>query len=56
VGGDSASLAGITLDQLKRTYARYYVPNNAALIVTGDVTSGQVITGRGGLQGLEGGA
>src|SRR2546422_1261100 len=44
VGGDSASLAGITLDQLKRTYARYYVPNNAALIVTGDVTSGQVIT------------
>ncbi len=43
VGGDSTSLAGITLDQLKRTYARYYVPNNAALIVTGDVTSRQVL-------------
>jgi zinc protease len=39
VGGDSASLAGITLDRLKQTYARYYVPNNAALIVTGDVSS-----------------
>jgi zinc protease len=43
VGGDSTSLAGITLDQLKQTYARYYVPNNAALIVTGDVASGQVL-------------
>jgi len=37
VGGDSASLQGISLDRLKATYARYYVPNNAALIVTGDV-------------------
>jgi zinc protease len=42
VGGDSASLAGISLDRLKQTYARYYVPNNAALIVTGDVASEQV--------------
>jgi zinc protease len=42
VGGDSASLAGITLDRLKDVYARYYVPNNAALIVTGDVSSNQV--------------
>jgi zinc protease len=40
--GDSATLAGITLDHLKQTYARYYVPNNAALIVTGDVLSEQV--------------
>lgn len=37
VGGDSSSLQGISLDRLKATYARYYVPNNAALIVTGDV-------------------
>src|SRR5207344_67873 len=37
VGGDSSSLQGISLDLLKATYARYYVPNNAALIVTGDV-------------------
>ncbi len=42
VGGDSASLARITLDMLKQTFARYYVPNNAALIVTGDVTGEQV--------------
>ena len=42
VEGDSTSLAGLTLDPLKRTYARYYVPNNAALIVTGDVASDQV--------------
>jgi len=37
VGGDSTSLQGISLDRLKATYARYYVPNNATLIVTGDV-------------------
>ena len=42
VGGDSASLAGITVERLKQVYARYYVPNNAALIVTGDVSSDQV--------------
>jgi zinc protease len=41
-GGDSTSLAGITLDRLKQTYTRYYIPNNAALIVTGDVSSEQV--------------
>lgn len=37
VGGDSASIQTIPLDRLKATYERYYVPNNAALIVTGDV-------------------
>ena len=37
VGGDSSSLQRISLERLKATYARYYVPNNAALIVTGDV-------------------
>src|SRR5207302_1334586 len=42
VGGDRASLAGMTLDRLKQTYARYYLPNNAALIVTGDVSSERV--------------
>lgn len=44
VGGDSASLARINLDILKQTFGRYYVPNNAALIVTGDVTSERVFT------------
>lgn len=42
VAGDSLSLVDITLTQLMEQYARYYVPNNAALIVTGDVTSGEV--------------
>ena len=44
VGGDSASLQGISLDRLKATYARYYVPNNAALIVTGDVDPERIFT------------
>ncbi len=43
VGGDSSSLQGISLDRLKATYARYYVPNNAALIVTGDVQADRII-------------
>ena len=43
VGGDSSTLAGITLERLRATYARYYVPNNAALIVTGDVASDRVV-------------
>jgi zinc protease len=44
IGGDSASLQGISLDRLKTTYARYYVPNNAALIVTGDVDPERIFT------------
>ena len=44
VSGDSASLQGISLDRLKATYARYYVPNNAALIVTGDVDPERIFT------------
>lgn len=43
VTGDSSSLAGITVEQLRAIYARYYVPNNAALIVTGDVVYEQVL-------------
>jgi zinc protease len=41
--GDSASLQGITVERLRETYARYYVPNNAALIITGDVSAAVVI-------------
>jgi zinc protease len=44
VSGDSASLQGISLDRLKATYTRYYVPNNAALIVTGDVDPERIFT------------
>ena len=36
-GGDSASLRSITIDALQASYQRYYVPNNSALIVSGDV-------------------
>jgi zinc protease len=36
-GGDSASLRSISVDALQTAYQRYYVPNNAALVVTGDV-------------------
>ena len=43
VGGDSGSLKGISLDQLRTAYARYYVPNNSALIVTGDVSSENMV-------------
>lgn len=42
VGGDSSSLEAITLERLKATYARYYVPNNASLIVTGDVDAERI--------------
>ena len=42
-GGDSTSLQGITVDRLREAYARYYVPNNAAVIVTGDVSAASVI-------------
>jgi zinc protease len=41
--GDSASLAGLTLDRLRAAFARYYVPNNAAVIVTGDVSAPAVL-------------
>ena len=40
--GDSVSLESVTLDRLKETLATYYVPNNTALIVTGDVSSAEV--------------
>ncbi len=42
VSGDSATLAGLTLARLREIYARYYRPNNAALIVTGDVSAPEV--------------
>lgn len=43
VGGDSTSLHRITLDRLREVFARYYVPNNSALIVTGDVSVAAVV-------------
>ena len=43
VGGDSTSIRAISLERLRETYARYYIPNNAALIVTGDVTRERIL-------------
>jgi zinc protease len=37
ISGDDASIRAITIDEVKRFYETYYRPNNAALIVVGDV-------------------
>jgi zinc protease len=42
IAGDSASLNAITLDQLEANFERYYIPNNSALIVTGDISPAEV--------------
>lgn len=42
VGGDSSSLTRITVPRLQQAFARYYVPNNAALVITGDVSPAEV--------------
>jgi zinc protease len=41
--GDEASVQAITIDDVKRFYETYYRPNNAAIIVTGDVTLDQIV-------------
>jgi zinc protease len=43
IGGDSTVLSTITVEQLRKTFERYYIPNNAVLIVTGDVTWEEVL-------------
>ncbi|MBX6331774.1 MAG: insulinase family protein [Gemmatimonadaceae bacterium] len=43
VAGNAEALAAATPKLLEATYRRYYVPNNAALIVGGDVTPAQVM-------------
>ncbi|HEY0323329.1 MAG TPA: pitrilysin family protein [Pyrinomonadaceae bacterium] len=40
--GDEASIKAITNDDVKRFYETYYRPNNAAIIVTGDVTMDEI--------------
>jgi zinc protease len=42
VGGDSASLKHIDIPRLQEAYGEYYVPNNAALVVTGDISTSDV--------------
>ena len=41
--GDMTSLLGATPDELTRIYKQYYVPNNTAIVVTGDVAAPAVI-------------
>jgi zinc protease len=40
--GDPASLAAVTPKLLKQIFRQYYVPNNAVVIVSGDVTPARV--------------
>jgi zinc protease len=37
-GGDKATVRSATTDKMRLIKSRYYVPNNSAIIVTGDVT------------------
>lgn len=41
--GNLLTIRAVTTDQLKRHVERYYVPNNAALIVTGDVDAAEAL-------------
>ena len=43
-GGNMIAITGASLDQLKDLHKRYYVPNNAALIITGDVNVDEVFS------------
>ena len=41
--GDASSLNAATTDRLTAIYRRYYLPNNAAIVVTGDVSAPLII-------------
>ena len=41
--GTAASVKSFTVADLRQFHARHYVPSNAALIVTGDVTPASVV-------------
>lgn len=41
--GSEASLKGMTTEDLKRFYSAYYRPNNATLIIVGDLTMKEII-------------
>lgn len=47
MSGDSSTLRGLTKADLRRVYDRFYIPNNAALIVTGDVDPTSVFQAAG---------
>jgi zinc protease len=41
--GEPTALLGVRPERLREIYGRYYVPNNAALVVTGDVSAERVV-------------
>jgi zinc protease len=41
-GGNLIAVMGATTDRLKGFFRKYYIPNNAAVVVTGDVTAPEV--------------
>jgi zinc protease len=41
--GNRQTVSGATTDMMRLIQQRYYVPNNSALVVTGDVTSSDVV-------------
>ncbi|HKS27002.1 MAG TPA: insulinase family protein [Pyrinomonadaceae bacterium] len=41
--GDDTSIKAITNEDVRRFYETYYRPNNAAIIVTGDVTMNEIV-------------
>lgn len=41
--GDATSVLGVSQDRLREIYGHYYVPNNAALVVTGDVATDRIV-------------
>ena len=43
VGGTKADVETFTLNQVQDFYQQYYQPNNAVLVVTGDIDHGQVL-------------
>ena len=43
VGGNADSIARIAIDDVRAFYARHYVPNNSAVIVSGDVEPARAI-------------
>jgi zinc protease len=43
VVGNADSVAAITLDDVRRFYTQHYIPNNSAVVVSGDITPARAI-------------
>ena len=44
VVGNADSVARITLDDVRRFYGQHFIPNNSAVVVSGDITPEQAVT------------